>query len=357
MENQENKSSNKNEESVAVQERPVEKVNTPLSKLTHQTLQPKTYTSICELSIRRKNQLAGLPGDDAMMQNPKIGSSFKGNAPLSGLTVEEERVYLPEIIGIAPIDVNWRKEVREYWNNISIRVPHDKEGTNARFPGKPIKFGIVFKSKIDKEAFDKSESFEAKAQISKRGEVASKDISDYVLFRYCLVYSKVANAKKDMFKSAKIEFYLYSQETEAKKQYKSFELRNRARTIFTSLLVDKDKINALLRVFGENPDDSFMFLTEEDKHLKLDELIDKNPNRFINYANDKSLEQKAIIKEAVLVGILHNPPNTDSYYYGDDKQVSLGNSLDNAVLFLKSKEAKNVQVLESIKSQLLYSKS
>jgi len=100
-----------------------------------------------------------------------------------------------------------------------------------------------------------------------------------------------------------------------------------------------------------------MFQTIEDKHLVLDGLIDKNPKRFLAFVSDKSLAQKALIKEAVLAGIVHNPANTDSYYYGDDKQIVLGNSLPDAVLFLRSKEERNAQILESIKSQVLYAKS
>ena len=317
----------------------------------------QTYESTCELSIRRKFQEAGLPGDDAMTQNPKVGSSFKGKAPLSGLTIDEEKMYLPEIIGISPVDVNWRKEVREYWNNISERVPHDNEGTNSRLPGRLITFTVVFKNNKDKEAFESAELFEAKAEISKRGEVTPDSIADYVLFRYCLVYSRVSNDAKSIHKSAKILFYLYSQETEAKKNYGIFELRNRAREIFVSLLEDISKIDALLRIFGEDPNDTFTYMSEQDKHLKLDEFLAKNPKRFIQYAKDKSLSEKAFIKEAVLANIIHNPPNTDSYYYGDDRQVVLGNSLSDAVLYLKSKEQVNQQVVESIKSQLIYSKT
>ena len=332
--------------------------NKPQQKKTEEKkpIHPSKLRSKVELSIRRKYLDAGLPGDDTVLHNPKIGSSLKGKAPLSGLTIEEEKEYLPEIIGYDPTDVSWRKEVKDYWSNISERVPHDKEGTNSRLPGRLVSFTIQFDNLRDKKIFDNAETFDSKAAFSTKGKII-EGVADYVLFRYCLVYGRVANAKADRFKSGKIAFYLYSQETDAKVKYSKFELRRRAKAMFDGVLEDVSKLNALLRVFGQDPTDSFVFQSIEDKHLKLDTLIDENPKRFITFMSDKSLAQKALIKEAVLAGVVHNPTNTDSYYYGDDKQIVLGNSLSDAVLFLRSKDERNVQILESIKSQVQYANS
>lgn len=330
----------------------MENQNEAKEKVTTRPIDPTKLESKLELSVRRKHQNSGLPGDDAVLQNPKIGSSFRGKAPLSGLTIDEEKKYLPEIIGISPIDVNWRKEVRDYWNNISERVAHDKEGTNSRLPGRVISFTVRFKKLKDKEMFDGFSKFEDKARFAERGEIV-EGVADYVLFKYCLVYSAVANSKEDVNKSAKILFYLYSQENQAKKDYTAFERRERARSLFSTIRADEDKVDSLLRVFKEDPTDAFIFSNIQDKHLRLDTLISKNPGRFINFVNDKSLEQKALISEAVVSGIIHNPANTESYFYGDDKQVVLGNTLEDAVLFLRSKQERNIQILESIKAQLL----
>ena len=331
--------------------------NTPTTTVTQEVpINPAKLRSKLELSIRRKDQNAGLPGDDAILQNPKIGSSLKGQAPLSGLDLDDERKYLPEILNMDVSDIDWRRTVREYWNNISERVPHDKEGTNSRLPGRLISFVVEFKTEKDKALFDKAETFEVKAAFIKKGEVIS-GVPDFVLFMYCLSYGKVANRKEDMYKSGKILFYLYSQETEAKKQYGDFELRRQAKNLFETILEDEGKLDAILRVFGEDPTDSFIFRDVKDKHLKLDDKINENPRRFISFVNDKSLIEKALIKEAVLLGIIHNPVNTDAYYYGDDKQIIIGNTLVDAVLYLKNKDERNTQILESIKSQVLHAKN
>ena len=319
-----------------------------------ETKEQKTYRSTLELSIRRKVLSAGLPGDDPINQNPKIGSSLRGKSPLSGLDFEEEKKYLPEIIGISPVDTNWRKEVKEYWSNISERVPHDDESQHRHLLGRYLKFDVIFKNEKDKRAFETATTFELKSEITKRGDVDPADTADYVLFRYCLVYNRVANDVKDLHKSPNIDFYLYSREQQSKQEYNKFKLRTQALTIFTSLLDDDKKIDALIRLFGSNPDDANDYPTLEDKHIALEKFINNQPKTFIDYANDKELAAKAFILKAKEAGLIYNPSNTEMYYYGQDKEVLLGQSLIEAVHFIKSKDAKNVSIVDTIKAQLKY---
>lgn len=336
------------------------KTNTKTVTATAQEAQQKDFMKevLFELSIRRKDESSGLPGDDPQLHNWKIGSSLRGNAPLSGLTLKEEEKYLPDILGISNKDVSFRLEKRAYWNNISEPVPHDDEGEINKFPGKYLAIDLIFTSKAFYEQFIAAEDFDAKADVLREAEnagkldVAPNSTADYVLFRYCLVYSRVANNKKDMHKSAKIWFYLYSRETDNKRKYNEFTLKKKADKIFESIMDEEDKLDGILRLFGKNPDDTFLFENVKDKQLALDELISTSPEKFISYAKDSHLKEKALIKQASALSILHNPANTDSYYFGDDKSILLGTSLSDAVLFLKNSDEKNKQILESIESQI-----
>ncbi len=322
------------------------------SEIKATTTEKKTYLSTLKLSVRRRDLEAGLPGDDAANQNPKIGSSLKGKAPLSGLTLEEERRYLPEVIGIDPTDKDWRKEVRDYWNNISEPVPHDNVSTDIKYPGRIIEFTVEFNNKEDKEAFENAQDFEKKAEISKKGEVTYNTIGDYILFRYCLVYRKVSNKAEDRYKSNNIAFYLHSSDNETKKKYTSFKQKNQARELFSTILDDNKMIDAILRLYKQNPDDSNQFASLEEKHIYLDEALNKNPQIFLGYANDKDIKIKAFILKAVEAGILFNPTNTSLYFFGQDREEKLGESLLETVEFLKSTTDKNVAIKDTIKAQL-----
>jgi len=304
------------------------------------------YRSTLEVSIRRKH-LKGLPGDDNTLHNLNVGSSLKGSGPLRGLDYDEEILYLPEIIGISPTDNEWRKSTIEYWNNIRVPIPADGVGTNV-LQGKVLKFTVAFKTAEEKDNFDKVLSFEEKAIISKRGEVID-GVADYILWRYCLVYSKVANRFEDVDKSPKILFYLYSKGNETLVAHKAFKARIKAQTLFTSILMKEDVINSVLLMFDQ---DLSVFENLQDKHLALDALIKTRAADFITFVEDTNLEIKSIIRTAVDKRILHRPTNTDSYYFGENNDVCLGATLSDAVLYWKSTEPRNAEIVKAITARL-----
>lgn len=299
-----------------------------------------------EVSIRRK-EVKGLPGDDSSLHNQKVGSSLKGNGPLRGLEYEEEVKYLPEIIGVSPNDNEWRKMVQDYWNNISVPIPADGVTTN-KLQGKVLRFTIGFTTKEAKEEFEKLISLEEKAEASKKGEVL-EGLHDYILFRYCLVYGKVANRFEDIGKSAKILFYLYSTENETKVEHAKFKLRVKANELFTKMLMDKELIDSVLLLFEQ---DMSAYETLQDKHLALEALIKARPLDFIRFAEDDNLQIKADIKTAAERGIIKNPSNTESYYYGENNEILLGHSLTDVVLYWKSEQEQNVKIITAITARL-----
>ena len=307
----------------------------------------QTYYATTELSIRRKG-VQGLPGDDASLHNRKVGAAMTaGGAPLSGLSFNEEKLYLADIIGISPQDHAFRQACKDYWSNISTAIPAD--GTTVeKLQGKILKFTIEFKSKSDRDAYEKVLGFEAKAEASLKGEVID-GVANYVLFRYCLKYSRVANRVEDIGKSAKIFFYLYSKEHETRVEHAAFKARTKAQTLFTQNLMKEDVLDAVLLLFDQNLA-SYEGLA--DKHLALEALIKVQPAKFVKFIEDSNLEVKAFIRKAVDHNILRRPANTDSYYFGENSEVCLGTTLMDAVLYWKSDTQSNVQIVESIKARL-----
>lgn len=304
------------------------------------------YKSIVELSIRRKDE-KGLPGDDVTLHNRKVGSSLNGNGPLRGLEYEEEVKYLPEIIGVSPNDNEWRKMVSDYWNNISVPIPADGVTAN-KLQGKVLRFVVGFKSEADKDAFEKVLSLEEKGEASKKGEVL-EGLHDYILFRYCLVYGKVANRYEDVGKSPKILFYLYSTENETKVEHAKFKLRMKANELFTKMLMDFTLIDSILLMLDQ---DLSAYETPQDKHLALEALVKTRTLDFIKYAEDENLQIKSSIRKAVDKGIIKNPANTESFYYGENSEILLGHSLMDAVLYWKADKEANVKVISAIKARL-----
>ena len=160
-----------------------------------------------KLSVRRKPISTGVVGDDPTEYKFVIGSSLTSTGVInSGLNREESVRYLPEIIGISADSNDWNLRVKEYWSNINEKVPAD--GTTAdEFQGKVLEFTVQFENEQDYKAFENAGTFEEKGLLAEKGRVI-EGVPSYVLFKYCLKYSRVANIPADMNKSKKIFFYL-----------------------------------------------------------------------------------------------------------------------------------------------------
>lgn len=300
-----------------------------------------------ELSIRRAPYFY-MRGDDPSNHNMKIGSSLKGTTVLRGLDLEEEKKYLPQIINIAPSDVNFNMACRDYWNNISARVPADGD-TAEKLQGKILSMKVEFKSAEQKSTFESLKSFEKKGNyITLYGNVID-GIADYVLFKYCLVYGRVANHSKDVFISPKIRFYLYSIETDRLDKISEFKTRNDARAKFIEILSKEPVIDASLLYYGEK---LAVYESLEDKQIALEKLVESKPEIFMDCVSDVNLKYKALILRAREAGILYVPANTDTYYYGENREICLGTNLDDAVLFIKSEEPKNKEIVSVIQARL-----
>lgn len=315
---------------------------------------PKRKIITSKLSIRRKKDLFHIKGDDPEFHTVKIGSSFAPNSKshLSGLSFIEEEILLPSILGIDPKDIKWREAVKNYWSSISVNVPADGVGTDSLF-GKVLEWTIEFNDANLAEKYDEAD-LQLKGKIS--AEAIEKGtarimtgLEDFVLFRYCLVYGRVANNAKDANKSNRIWFYLHSKRDELKTEHALFNSRKKARELFYGILDNEVKVDGVLRMFKVSPD---AFDSLEAKHLILEQKLTSNPKEFVTYITDSQLAVKAFIFKGVDKGIIHNPGNTDSYYYGENKEVLLGNTLEDAVLYCISTDEKKKGIVETMKAQL-----
>lgn len=295
-------------------------------------------------SVRRVGSYT-LPGASNEEANVKIGASLRGNTILKGLSFEEEVKYLPSIINVSPKDPAWFEETKNYWSNISVPVPHDNM-SNPDLPGRDLSFSINFEDEKFKKAFEASVDLKEKAKIAENGTVV-EGVDNYVLFKYCLEYSRVAASFALVRKSAKILFYLYSPTTEKSIVKINFEKRMKARNKFIEIINDDTLVDAMLLIYGQ---DLALFKETSDKHIALEAKIEKNPDLFLKEIGDVNLKYKSFIKKAVNARVIHNPSNTDSYYYGDNNEINLGNTITDAILYLKNDA--NAEIKQAIQSRL-----
>ncbi len=307
--------------------------------------------SLCTIqcAIRRKPGLVALPGQDPAERVYKIGASLdnrtKGN--LKGISGDLELKFMPEIVGISHNDAGFRRAVEEYWSSIGRAVPADEPFLKDYEKGIKINIQFHVLGEARKEKFNKLLKVEDKIEAlntwlvtqNSNNEFAAildfDSVSDYLLLNYCLKYSKVANTFEDVDKSPKIEFYIFEKEVSVKNQLSAIELRKSALRAYQDLEENNKQIDAVLLLFGQNPND---YDSTIDKLLRIDELYNESPTKmkeFVDYVGNSNWEAIALVRRGIATNKLRNPANSTAVYHGD---TLLGVTLEEAVLFLKNEE-------------------
>lgn len=278
--------------------------------------------------------------------NWKIGASIKNNDVCRGLSFNEEELYLPMLIGVQPKNDNWQKETTYYWNCISKQVPRD---------GIELEIGFNYKNTEAKG----SEKERTEKENCDLGEVSKEEdkwkfgfpinIVDYVLYRYCLVYSHVANNLEDVSKSHNIRFYIHSKSEEVKTSHNILTLKNKAYAKYLNVLADRNKVEDLLRLLTDKNGVILYQVgqTTDEQDILLQTAMLEKPLLFIQYYDDKNLEMKSFISNCITAQRLKRIPNTETIMYGET--TIIGNTIDEAVGFLRND--KNSNILNTLKIQ------
>lgn len=299
--------------------------------------------------IRRKRTGISLPVEGEFIDESiqKIGPAYRFKSVLRGLEPQEEERWLPRIIGVQPTSDNWGKATEDYWAHISRVVPpNNKDGSG----GLELEIGMRYETEADFLADEQGKLDEDGALLNPKGNPINP--TDYILWRYCLRYSKVANSYEEIHKSAKIEFYIFSKDKDIKDKKNAFELRKEANQLLYKNLSDRSWVEHMLRVLVQSDPEAQVGikdiprLDDNEKDVLLDQYASKMPASFLTYGKDRHLEMKSFIEVCVVVGLLNRIPNTQSISL--DGQT-LGNTTEEVVAFLLNPQ--NNGVLGQLKAQ------
>jgi len=302
------------------------------------------YNEHKEVYIRRKKQMGAIPGQNPDEAKSKIGSSYSGSAPLRGLTFDEEKRHLPAIISINSDSQNWEKAVKDYWASITKDIPSGD--------GLKLEIGLRYEKKEDYEVDRKNNERDTNGVlINPKGNPIN--LADYILWRYCLLYSHVANNIEDLGKSPKIRFYIFNKDKEIAIKKVSQNTKRQALQEWFKRMNERDWVNDVLHVLVANDKSgkhNIVKLTsmgEDEKDILMDELIDQSPDFFLKIAKDSNLELKAFIENCVVRGILNRIANTSTLQYEGN---NIGSSIDQTIAYLQDKN--NNQILNELKAKL-----
>lgn len=330
--------------------------------------------------------------------NRVLGSTLKASNKMISYS-EENKEFMKEVIGLSPNSPHWDTMLANYWHSLSIDIPNT---------GKELEIGFVYditnaskkqfldsynssvseSSKLKttddvvnyfkkeynniiesaKRALIKAESMpdkktrEAyisniyKTKYTKIEELETQkykfgnpiDVADYILYRYALIHSEVANEFNLVDKSNNIRFYLHSEDEikEIKEMQLAME-RSRMEKL-KEVLAKRETIDSIL--YAAKYGDKIKDLDDTGRDLLLMEYSSQNPKDFIKFASDGSIKIKGLIEKYIVFGILNRLESSSVIVSATDSSIIVGNSMEEAIAFFNNTK-ENKQVLSEFEAR------
>ena len=267
--------------------------------------------AIREVQIRRKEATTHLPTEVVAGAKFKIGSIFDGERPLSGLTREQEKKYLPIILGIDADDREFARAVRAYWAEKAVSVPS---------------IGTILNITEDED-----------------GEPVK--LENWIDYQWLLKHPHVASNKQSMLRDSTIRAFVHDPEKVEQSTHKKIVNRKASYLEYMKLTDgkkgDPDRMDRVVRILlGVNPNN----LTQIQKENQLETVAYNDPERFYAVVTDKDIDVRAEIESMLEDDILarigaHIKFGTDT----------LGHSMEEAIEFFKDRN--NSATLSALRSR------
>ena len=238
----------------------------------------------------------------------KLSSVYVNRQPLKGLSPKEEKELMEGILDVSPDHVDWPKHSKMFWADMTIPVG---------FTGVELEVGV-----------------------NEDGTPIS--IMDYLKYKFALKHPHVALTEEEMNGDFSKRFYIQDLSREDKVKNTQIQFKKDADKEFIKLSSNPKNMKRVLRLLSDsNPDR----LTDEQVENALYEIKNSKTKKFLKIAKDKNLEIKAEIEEMVTASVLRKIGNQIIFI-----DEVLGDTLDDAVVFLKDK--KNSGTLTILRAKL-----
>ena len=252
-----------------------------------------------------------------------IGSCVKSSQILAA-NKQEVEAYFPNIIGRSVNDPDFVLRVKEYLNNIRVSVDE---------LGRVFDTSFLYYHKRDYDRIHAEESrIEEEYQKNDRSNVKKLrealkikinalnalegtkhkygyplNISDYLLYRHCLLYNDVAKDVALVNADASVRFYFKDDVKEAKK-LQDFRMQvNRAKANYVACLNDDKLFDAIYIQYciaNNLPVISSLAEDRLDREIKLDKFSTEHPDKFNKIYNNKDNKLIANIELLIARGEL-----------------------------------------------------
>lgn len=277
-----------------------------------------TIALIKSYSLYRKTNQRVLP-----KRVDYIGSSVKSSRILAS-NKEEVETYFPNIIGLAPNNDEFITRVKQYLNNIRIKIDEvgKKFDTSFHYYRKEDYRQIKIKEEVIERAYQKANKNNLeelrKALNQKIAAIntleSSKcklgypiNIDDYLMYRHCLLYNDVAKDTAFINSDVNIRFYFKDDVKEAEKLRKYQNAVNVAKQNYVKCVADNELFDAVYIkycVMAGLPVLASVSQPKLDKEIKLDKFSSEEPIKFNKIVENPNVKTIGFIEKLIAHGEL-----------------------------------------------------
>lgn len=323
-----------------------------------------TVSLIQNYSLYRKANNKVLP-----KKRDYIGSSIRSSQVLASNRAEVE-AYFPQLLGISVNNENFVTRLKQYLNN--IQVPVNELGVtfdcSFRFNHKRDYFAFKAREEEIEMVYKKANKQSTKdlraalaIKINDLNNLESEqyavggpvNITDYILYRHCLLYRDVAKDTALINCDPFVRFYLKDDAKDKERQQKLRQEINNAKRNYIEVIGDDEMFDAVYIqycVVAGLPIVNSLLSEKIDKENQLDKFSTSEPVKFNSIVKDRDLRIKSLIELLIARGEFVRSQFNQNITTQDGEFI--GANMKEAIAWAKNSENENV--LAAFKNKLKY---
>lgn len=347
-----------------------DKVLTSKEQKQEELDKPFTYKRSITVSLIQNYSLYRKANDKVLpKKRDYIGSSIRSSQVLASNRAEVE-AYFPQLLGISVNNENFVTRLKQYLNN--IQVPVNELGVtfdcSFRFNHKRDYFAFKAREEEIEMAYKKANKQSTKdlraalaIKINDLNNLESEqyavgspvNITDYILYRHCLLYRDIAKDTALINCDPFVRFYLKDDAKDKERQQKLRQEINNAKRNYIEVIGDDEMFDAVYIqycVVAGLPIVNSLLSERMDKESQLDKFSASEPVKFNSIVKDRDLRIKSLIELLIARGEFVRSQFNQNITTQDGEFI--GANMKEAIAWAKNPENENV--LAAFKNKLKY---
>lgn len=298
-----------------------------------------------------------------------IGSSIRSSRVLSANRAEVE-AYFPQLLGLSPNNESFITRLKQYLNNIQVHVDELGVTFDCSFQYRRKRDYLSFKAREEqieqeyrranrqnlqelKKALDAKVMALNNLESEKYAYGNPINISDYILYRHCLLYRDIAKDTAIINSDPYVRFYFRDDTKEKELQQKLRQEINNAKRNYVEVIGDDDLFDAVYIQYCVSaglPVVNSLQNERINKETQLDKFSIAEPIKFNKIVNDKDVKVKSLIELLISRGEFVRSQWNQNITTADGEFI--GSNMKEAIAWARNPD--NDNVLAAFKNKLKY---